>query len=389
MPKPKSPKVIALYIIAGFGHLKPAIALLDQIKDKYPKIQTEAWDIYADASGQSALDKNSLYNRISTHPLYLKFWNRLSSPNSISRFFAKPAQRFDLLSNHDLKQRFKAAISQNPNTVFVSTHFTPANIASKALPDQKVFLYVTDIHPHPIWAIKRKNIIYLVPVQETKEILISYGIDRNNIKVASFPIHPTLLKNNQQRAKKRIANLKKEHSTDVLIISGGAGTGRFQMENLLSTFAAPAHDNKVNITYLASTMKLRNQLKEYRVTEGLPDSAVEIDTYKPENLYKAMKWAEVMITKAGGDITFEALAEGLPIYTLKDVGAHEVINRRYLEEVGASRPLESNVYPWELIHHDLLTGKLQEMAQASYQAGAFHREANTPRVIFEELGWDI
>jgi UDP-N-acetylglucosamine:LPS N-acetylglucosamine transferase len=293
------------------------------------------------------------------------------------------------MSKRDLMKRFKQTVAEKPDTIFFSTHFTPANLASKALPNHKVFLYITDIHPHPIWAIKRRNIIYLVPLEYTKKLLMSYGIAEKNIRVASFPIHPTLIHGVKERYEKRLVNIKKEKTTDILIISGGAGTGLLQMQNLLNTFAAPAHAHKISITFLASTLKLREALKETRLQTGLPKDAVTIDTYKPDTLYKAMRTAEVLITKAGGDITFEALAEGLPVYTLKDVGDHERINRAYMEQMGASRPLESDIYPWELIHHDLLTGKLKEMTTASYKAGEFHRSATIPEILFEEVGWKL
>lgn len=386
--KPKK-KVVALYLVAGFGHLKPAISLIEQIIDKKYPVEAEAWDIYADASGESVLDKNSLYNRISTHPLYIKFWNQFTDSGSITRYLAKPAQWFDIISHRDLMKRFKQTVKENPETIFFATHFTPANLAAKALPKQSVFLYVTDIHPHPIWAIKRPNLIYLVPINYTKKLLIKYGIKSSNIHVASFPIHPTLIHNNDERHRRRIKNLRKSTTTDILIISGGAGTGKIQMENLLNTFAAPAHSHQVNITFLASTVKLRNALKETRVVTGLPKDSVTIDTYKPDTLFKAMRHAEVLITKSGGDITFEALAEGLPIYTLKDVGDHERINRQYMEQAGASRALESNVYPWELIHHDILTGRIRDMARASHKAGAFHRAATIPELLFKLSRWKL
>lgn len=386
-PRAKRKKVIALYIVAGFGHLKPALALLEQMK-QYP-VETEAWDIFADDTGESVLDKNSLYNRISTNPKLIKIWNDLSSSKSVSRYLAHPAHWMDVVTKGHIIKRIRRVHRDNPETIFFSTHFTPANLASKALPKSKVFLYTTDIHLHPIWAIKRDNIIYLVPAQYTKDQLIKYGIKAKNIRIASYPIHPTLLKGNAARHKKRLKNLKKEKSTDILIISGGAGTGKLQMQNLLKTFSAAAHAHKVNITFLASTLKLREALKESRVEIGLPKNCAIIDTYKPDKLYEAMNWAEVLITKSGGDITFEALAEGLPVYTLKDVGDHEKVNREYMEKVGASRRLESGVYPWELIHHDILTGKIQKMAQASSDAGAFHREANVPKILFEEMGWKI
>lgn len=384
-----SKKVVALYIVAGFGHLKPALSLIEEIRNKAYKVETEAWDLFADAAGESILDKNSIYNRISTHPLYAEFWNWFSSSTSPTKYFAKPAQWFDIISKRDHFKRFRQAVAENPDTVFFATHFTPANLAAKALPKHKIFLYVTDIHPHPIWAINRPNIIFLVPLQYTKDVLLSYGIAEKNIKVASFPIHPKLIAGNKERYERRLKNVQKETTTDILIISGGAGTGLLQMQNLLNTFAAPAHAHQVSIKFLASTMKLRDALKETRVKTGLPSNAVEIDTYKPDNLYEAMRDAEVLITKAGGDITFEALAEGLPVYTLKDIGDHERINREYLEELGASRRLETGVYPWELIHHDLLTGKLRAMTTASHKAGEFHRQATVPETLFTEMGWDV
>lgn len=385
MPAPKNNKAISLYEINGFGHLKPALSFIEQMKH-YP-VDTEAWDIYADESGETLLDRDSFYNRISTNPSTVKIWNYLTNGDAFTKYFRKPYHWLDAYPLKHLATRIKNAHQQNPNTIFFSTHFTPANIAARTLPHQKVFVYVTDIHPHPVWAVKKKNLHYLVPLDYTKYSLVQYGIDPDNIHIASFPIHPQLIKGQTTRHKNRIKNLSSEKTTDILIISGGAGTGQIQMQNLLKTFAAPAHAHQINIKFLASTRKLRDALKDTHVKQGLPVNSVEIDVYKPDILYKSMRWAEVLITKAGGDITFEALAEGLPVYTLKDVGDHERINREYLQKAGVSRQLESSVYPWELIHHDLLTGRLKKMAQASNKLGKFHRDSNLHDVLWEQMGW--
>jgi len=380
-------QALALYVTAGFGHLKPALSLLKHLKPH--GIHTESWDVLADEIGESPRKKYSLYNYISTNPHLIPLWNKLTRHDLIGPTFLKPFHWYDTVANSPVIQRLKYRFKENKNTIIFCTHFTPANLASLALPHHKIFLLATDIHLHALWTVNRPNVHYLIPHSDTKKDLLKYGISEKNIHLTGFPINPNLIKGHAQRHKKRVVNLKKEHTTDILIISGGAGTGKIQMQNLLKTFATPAHAHNVEIKLLASTNKLQQALEHTCRQEGLSKQAVTIDTYTPQKLYQSMRWAEVLITKAGGDITFEAIAEGLPIYTLKDVGDHERLNRKYLESVGASKKLEATVYPWELIHHDILTGSLSKMCYNSYKAGKTHRDFDWTKFLFNQMGWKL
>lgn len=274
-----------------------------------------------------------------------------------------------------------------PDLIVTATHWTPALLAAKAFPSKTIFLYITDIHPHGLWKISPKNIHYLVPMEETKIDLTRYGIDSSRITISSFPVRRTILKNNHDRFQSRLhkLNIGKPSLIEVLAISGGAGTGLQEMLHLVKDFIAPAKANKIRLTLLASTAHLYNELIFFCAKNQTRKEQIFIDRYTPETLGPALHKAEILITKAGGDITFEALAEGLPFYNLKDVGDHERLNRQYLELTGAAKPLFLHHHPWDLIQSDLYSREIVLMAKSSHKNGEYHREANTPQTILKLL----
>ena len=376
---------LSLYVIAGFGHIKPATALTEQFSRKH-KIKGKTWDIFS-PDGLPAPEASNLYNNISRSSILSPIWNLATRHDLLPAWLFYPFHAWEVLTGKKTIQKLRKLDKKHPNTIITATHPTPALLAAKARPEKTIFLYVTDIHPHGLWKLSPKNIHYLVPMEETKIDLTRYGIPSERISLASFPIHQELLDNHASRFKKRLAILSKKNlkTIDVLVISGGAGTGKKEMQDLISRFSVPAKAAQVRLTFLVSTPKLEKSLIGHCVECQTRKNQILVKRYTPHSLYPALKKAEILITKAGGDVTFEALAEGVPIYTLKDVGDHERLNRQYLELIGASKPLFYTKTPWDLIQSDILTGEIKLMTRASNEHGKFHRQATTPTLILNLL----
>lgn len=368
--------------MGGFGHIKPAEALVEQFSKR--DIDGEIYDIFS-TDGRPNYNSANIYHTLTRSKYLLPIWNLLTRHDLLPSWLFSPVHLVELLQNQATIKKLITMGQNNPDQIITATHWTPALLAAKAFPEKTIFLYVTDIHPHGLWKISPPNIHYLVPMEETKIDVARYGIPESRITISSFPIHQEILDGNHQRHLRRIKNLKQKNPRiiDVLIISGGAGAGKAEIIKLIKNFLAPAKAHKVRLTLLASTPSLQVDLIAFCAQMQTTRDQIFIDRYSPHSLYAALTKAEILITKSGGDVTFEALAEGLPIYTLRDVGDHERLNRQYLELIGASKPLYYTDTPWQLIQSDIFSGEIILMTKASYRHGDFHRRSNTPQNILK------
>lgn len=370
--------------MGGFGHIKPAKAILEQFEDH--GVTGEIYDVFS-PDGQPNYNSANFYNAITRSPILLPIWNIFTRHDLLPAWIFAPIHWLEVIQNRSTISRIKAFGDKYSDLIITATHWTPALLAAKAFPTKTIFLYVTDIHPHGLWKIAPRNVHYLVPMEETKIDLTRYGIGSSRITITSFPVRREILKNNHNRFLRRLHNLNKGEPSliEVLALSGGAGTGRLEILHLLKNFIAPAKANKIRLTLLVSTARLYNDLIFFCAKHQTRKEQIFIDRYTPETLGLAMHKAAILVTKAGGDITFEALAEGLPIYNLRDVGDHERLNRQYLELIGAAKPLFDHHHPWDLIQSDLYSREITLMAKSSHKNGEFHRQASTPKTILHLL----
>lgn len=370
--------------MGGFGHIKPAQALNEQFTKL--GLQSRIYDP-ASLDGSPVHESANVYNFLTRSPILSPIWNLATRHDLLPAWVFQPIHWLEVFLNRSKIKHLRQVITEPNKTIFTATHFTPALWAATAFPKQTIFLYVTDIHPHGLWKVNPKNIHYLVPMEETKIDLLRYGIPNERISITSFPIHKEIIQGNTTRFKHRLSVLKRRNPRriDVLVISGGAGTGRKEMRRLIQKFVHPAKTKQVRLTFLVSTPNLEIDLISYCAQIETHKDEIFVDRYSPSSLYKALIKAEILITKAGGDITFEALAEGLAIYTLKDVGDHERLNRQYLELIGASKPLFLSHEPWQLILSDILNGDILLLTKASHKAGELHRKPMVPLKVLEVL----
>lgn len=370
--------------MGGFGHIKPAQAITEQFERLGTKSQT--YDVFS-PDGEPNYNSANFYHAITKSPLLLPLWNLITRHDLIPAWVFRPIHDLEIMTNQKTIARLHQLGENSPDLIITATHFSAGLLASKAFPNKTIFLYVTDIHPHGLWKIDSKNVHYLVPMEETKIDINRHGINQSKITIASFPIHQEILDGNQTRLERRLSRFQSSstEAIEILIMSGGAGTGGDEMKRLVEELSPQVNKERVRLTFLVSTPALVKRVLAalaHQETHGHP---VTVDVYTPESLYPALNKADILITKAGGDITFEALAEGLPVYTLKDVGDHERLNRQYLELIGASRPLFLHPHPWDLIESDISSGDIQKITLASHEHGAFHREANVPPTILNLL----
>jgi processive 1,2-diacylglycerol beta-glucosyltransferase len=215
----------------------------------------------------------------------------------------------------------------------IATHFLPAEILAWLIAKNKLrarnAILVTDYDR------------YYVAIQESAEYLAGIGVPAGKVKVTGIPIDPVFeqpLSRTEARRKLRLA----PDARILLIAAGGYGLG--PIEQLVHQLLAQKRSWQL-VAIAGKSETLRKHLEEIGRTAGkLPGGrerlvavgfTTEMDRY--------MAAADLLIGKAGGLTTSEALARGLPMVLIEPIPGQEERNADHLLEAGAA--IRSNNLP--------------------------------------------
>lgn len=180
---------------------------------------------------------------------------------------------------------------------------------------------ITDISMHPEWTALQTD-IYLAPTQEIKEHLIQSGTRSENILVTGIPVRQQFLRCRYQEDSLR----KKENTKNVLIMGGGLGL----MPDLKELLGKLHHMHGVRTVVITGKNK-----KVYDEWVDRYDD-VKVLGYK-ENISKYMRWADLVITKAGGITLFELIHSEVPLFVIHPFLEQEMNNAGYAAEKGFAK----------------------------------------------------
>lgn len=185
-------------------------------------------------------------------------------------------------------KKLKKILEKEQPDVIVCTH--PMCVKAIASYKEKTGLStplvtcITDISMHPEWKADQTD-LYLAPTREIKEHLICEGTKAENILVTGIPVRQQFL--NMDR--KHLENEKEVRR--VLVMGGGLGL-----------------------------------MPDLRRLLGYT-----------ENISKYMRWADLVITKAGGITLFEILHSQVPLFVIHPFLEQEMNNARYAAEKGFAK----------------------------------------------------
>ena len=181
-----------------------------------------------------------------------------------------------------------------------------------------LYTYITDITAHEEW-IAPETDKYFVGDVTTKNALLSKGISADKIAVTGIPVRQCFY---QEYAEKNTSR------KEILIMGGGLGLIP-SSENFLQKLSA-RRDVKVTVI-TGKNEKLRRSLEK-----KFP--GVEVIGYTDE-VNRYMQRADLIVTKAGGITTFEAIAAKTPLYIIKPFLEQEFGNAKYIEDHNIGRVL--------------------------------------------------
>lgn len=318
----KEKTVLVLSAASGAGHIRSAEAVVsafaargvparhvEVLKYTNPLFRRFYSDLYVEMVNRSPDLMGLLYNAMDRPWRYQK--RRLA---------------LDRLNTRPLVKLLKEA---DPGVV-VCTHFLPAGILvhlkrEKVL-DVPVAVVVTDFDAHAMWLYEGVD-WYFVACEETKVHLAALGIPAESIHVTGIPIDPVFAAAKPKREARAALGLDPDRTT-VLVSAGGFGVG--PVESLVRAVHAVRHPIQVAVV-CGRNAALERRLKGF---DGAAHPMTVVG-YTTE-MDSWMAASDLLVGKAGGLTSSEALARGLVLVIVNPIPGQEERNSDHFLEEGAA-----------------------------------------------------
>src|SRR5271157_3809550 len=206
----------------------------------------------------------------------------------------------------------------------IATHFLPAEILAWLIAKKKLqarhAIVVTDYDVHASWLCRTVD-RYYVAMQESLEYLANIGVPREKLHVSGIPIDPLFEKSvSASDARKKLGLAASE--TVLLLSAGGYGVG--PLELLVKDLLAMQRPWQI-VAIAGKSELLKRKLDAMAKGAGKAPAGhprlvpvgftTEMDQY--------MAAADLLIGKAGGLTTSEALARELPMALVEPIPGQE------------------------------------------------------------------
>lgn len=267
----------------------------------------------------------------------------------------------------------------------IATHFLPAEILAWLIAKEKLrarnAIVVTDYDVHAMWLCRTVD-RYYVAIQESREYLAGIGVPPAKIKVTGIPIDPVFeqpLNRSEARRKLQLA----PDARVLLIAAGGYGLG--PVEQLVRQLLAQNRPWQF-VAIAGKSETLRKHLEDIGRTAGrLPGGSKRLVTIGfTGEMDRYMAAADLLIGKAGGLTTSEALARQLPMVLIQPIPGQEERNADHLLEVGAAiRCNNLAAAAWKIA---TLLENSEKLAGMQKAAKALSRPDAARRIVEDALG---
>lgn len=240
-------------------------------------------------------------------------------PKEAAYYFSKPIVRVSPL---------KKLIGIYRPDVIVCTHPFSAMFVASLKSNIPIVTVITDYEFHPFWVVPDVD-YYITPCKDVTAGLMRYGVPEERIKEYGIPVSPAFSTLNDRAWP--------NDKTQVLVMGGGVGVGLgavHRLEGLDVDITVVTGRNESMRKKLEGEYLGRQNIKVLGFVDDVPN---------------LMASADLLISKAGGLTTSEAMAAGLPMIIPNVLPGQEEGNARYIEKNGAGKitsfnNLRSDIY---------------------------------------------
>jgi processive 1,2-diacylglycerol beta-glucosyltransferase len=318
----KAGGVLVLSAAAGAGHVRSAEALVSAFAAK--GIAANHVEVLEYASYLFKKVYSDLYIQlVNRRPAVLGLvYDALDHP----WMYRKRRLALDWLNTRPL---VRLLLTERPRLA-VCTHFLPAEILlhlrRKKILNVPVGVVITDFDLHAMWLYRGVD-WYFVACEETKVHMVALGIPPETIHVTGIPIAPVFSSPGEKGRVRGELGLEPDRTT-ILVSAGGFGMG--PVESLAKALQEVRHPVQVAVV-CGKNPELKRRL------EGLPAPThpVKIVGFTTE-MERWMAASDLLVGKAGGLTSSEALASGVVMVIVNPIPGQEERNSDHLLEGGVA-----------------------------------------------------
>ena len=323
-------RILILHVRAGVGHERAARAVESALRSLDPSCEPIVRD---------ALEFSSPLLR----RFYASSYNRLVErvPRVWGLFYRQaeriPAMGFRQRLRSNLLaagcRDFAAATQRFRADAVLCTQFLPAEVFSllrmRGVIQVPVYCAVTDYAIHPIWVYPGID-RYFVATESSGEQLRATGVVApDRIEVTGVPIDPQFASGVGMDAARRELGLDPDPRRLTLLLMGG-GFGWGPMDAMLD--AVLRLPESVQALVLAGKNEELRQRLARRVRGH--ENRIKIHGFT-DRVHLFLEAADLLVGKAGGLTSSEAMARGVPVVAVRPIPGQEERNSDYLQESGA------------------------------------------------------
>ena len=355
-------KVVIAHVPAGSGHQRAAEAVYSALHTLSPSSQVTLLDSLRgfDACYRSSFTQGYL-GLIDQAPALWGLSYHLTDCAALSG----AVRRCHRLSNKLHAGGLEKILSDLQPDVFVSTHFTPSEVAvafkSRRRPSMRVITVITDYLPHTLWIAPSAD-AYVVGSHPARERLMARGVPGGAIHLLGIPIDPKFARKNERLPLAKRLGLSADRFT-ILVGSGGAGTGPVtsiihalnQIQKPIQILAVAGKNTNLFKKLEALRPKLRHPMRSYGFIQ---------------NMDELMDLSDLLVSKPGGLTCAESMAKGLPLLMTAPIPGQEAHNAGWLEGMGAALWVRRlSQLPREVEQLIQAPDRLQEIGRRARAAG--------------------
>ncbi|MDI3280151.1 MAG: glycosyltransferase [Bacillota bacterium] len=369
--------ILILWAYYGEGHRQASLALAKALGEARPELAVETLD-YMEAISPlfSRVTRLSYLETIKVAPFLYGYYYRATGYISTDSFLQ---QRLNRIGCGKILQ----VLQKLAPRVVISTYPTSSGAISElkraGLLDLPLVTVITDHAVHSQWIAPGTD-LYLVASQRVRRGLIRRGVPAERIAVTGIPIDPKFNQGLDQGAMREKYGLRPDWPV-VLVMSGAYGVlgGVPEICRLLASFDQPVQA----LVVAGRDLRLRSRVEAIAARASVP---MRVFGYV-EEVEELMAAADLLITKAGGLTTSEALAMSLPMIIYRPIPGQEEENTRFLVHAGAAVRAR-NIKELSQHLHRLLTdeGARAEMKQRARAAARPEAAREAARLILDLYG---
>ena len=290
-------------------------------------------------------------------------------------------RRWNLL----LARRFVRQLQMDPPHLVIGTHFLSVDVCSAGKRagwlHAPLVVVVTDWHPHRFWIVPEAE-AFVVASEEAVAVCRQRGLPSERLHAMGIPIAERPTASADPRLARERVGLKPDLRT-VLVTSGGTTVGPFERVVAALMGLDVLYPGALQLLVVCGEDQAAVRRLERRAQRAtMPVAVFGWITTMPD----AIAAADLMVAKAGGMTTAEALAQGVPLILYHAIPGQERHNARYISRRGAAvlaaRPAEV-VRALRRCLDD--PARLELMRQAAARLGRPHAAAAIVSQVVEPL----